>query len=275
MIGAFFGLLVTWHYIYYRLLLPAFSKKRELKNKVVVITGGANGIGRQLCEKLAVMGCKLIILDIDRTGLTQVQKQLEKITTVHAYTCDVSKYDRVKDVINRARKDIKPDTIDIVINNAAIMYGKPFLQLDPKQVQQTMDVNVLSHFWLNQAILPGFIEQKSGLIVTISSLMSLVGSAGLTDYCATKWAVSGFHESLRLELKRMNCDHFIDTLLVCPYAVNTGMFQGIFEQVPLVQSLMPVLETNDVCDLIIRAMQKNDRVLIGCDKSWRQHVIFP
>ena len=133
---------------------------------------------------------------------------------------------------------------------------------------------MLSHFWLNQVILPDLIEQKQGLIVTMSSVMSLVGSAGLCDYCASKWAATGFHESLRLELKQMQCDQYIDTLLVCPYAVNTGMFQGIFDNNPVVRALMPVLVTEDVADRIIGAMQNREQILIGCTQSWHR-FIFP
>lgn len=180
----------------------------------------------------------------------------------------------VKDTIKQAQQAIAPHHIDVVVNNAGVVSGKLFLKLEPSDVQRTFAINTMSHYWMNQAILPSMIQQKKGFIVTISSVMSLFGSAGLSDYSASKWAVTGFHESLRLELRKLKCHDQIKTLLVCPYAINTGMFSGIFANTPIVRALVPVLEPQDVVDRIFDAMQREDQVLIGCAGGLHR-VAFP
>ena len=92
--------------------------------------------------------------------------------------------------------------------------------------------------------------------------MSQMGSAGNTDYCASKWAINGFHESLRLEIRRLGKNN-IRTLLVCPYAVDTGMFNGMGENSCLT-TLMPLLKTEIVVENIFKAMCSGDDLLIGC-----------
>lgn len=285
------------------LIRPEFrnTKPRDLRNQVVVITGASSGLGRALSETLAIKGCShLILLDIDETGLSALTKTLRlqartnsnsksksksnsNPIQIYPYVCDVSNPDTVSHVMTRAKRDIYPALIDIVINNAAIVHGRPFLELSPTQLERTWRINVGSHFWMNQAILPDMIQQRShdrnsqekGLIVTISSVMSLFGSAGLTDYCASKWAVTGFHESLRLELIRIGCDDIIDTLLVCPYAVQTGMFEGILDGHKWSRALLPILQTQDVVDSIVRAIETRETVLIGCSPHFLHRMIFP
>lgn len=253
-------------------ILAFLQQKRTFTDQVIVVSGAAAGLGRLLASKLSNAGAILILLDVNEEGLTSVKEQLSG-RPVHIYPCDVSDPAMISTVIAQATADVgRP--IDVVVNNAGIVKGKPFLDLTPADVERTFKINSMSHFWMNQAVLPQMIAQKKGLIVTMSSVMSLVGSAGLTDYCASKWAVTGLHEALRLELVRLKCDKEIDTLLICPYAVNTGMFKGIFENSPLVKALVPVLEPQAVVDRIFTAMQNGDKSMIGCAGGWHG-LVFP
>ena len=108
-----------------------------------------------------------------------------------------------------------------------IVSGKPFLELEPSYIKRTMNVNALSHFWVNQCFLPKLLEENDGVIVTIASLMGMTGAVALSDYCASKFALIGMHESLRKEIRKGR--HNVHMLLICPYAIATGMFGGIFE----------------------------------------------
>lgn len=107
--------------------------------------------------------------------------------------------------------------------------GQSMLDLTPAMVTRSMQVNCLGQFWLIQAFLPDMMTANDGAIVCMSSMMGLLGGAGLADYCATKWAVGGMMEALRLELRRNRC-FGVHTLTVCPFAVQTGMFEGIYAQ---------------------------------------------
>lgn len=114
--------------------------------------------------------------------------------------------------------------------------------------------------------------------------MGTMGAAGLSDYCSSKWAVNGFHESckdmvvfvsnervVRLELMRKGADG-IHTLLVCPYAIDTGMFKGIFENSTLTKLFMPILKEQVVVDAIIQAVVDQKSILIGCADGFMKYV---
>ena len=106
------------------------------------------------------------------------------------------------------------------------MIGRRLQELQPAHVERTFRVNVLAHFWTCKAFMEALLQAPSAAVVTVSSVMSMIGSAGLTDYCASKAAVSSFHESLTMELRMNPRAKRVHTLLVSPYATATGMFDG-------------------------------------------------
>ena len=116
--------------------------------------------------------------------------------------------------------------VDILVNNAGIVTGKKFLDATDGAIEKTFQVNTLAHFWLGKAFLPSMIDKNHGHVVTIASMAGIFGMAGLCDYCASKYAAVGFDESLRNELVAMAKDG-IHTTVVCPYFINTGMFDGV------------------------------------------------
>ncbi len=93
-------------------------------------------------------------------------------------------------------------------------------------IEKTFQVNTMAHLWLGKAFLPSMIEKNHGHVVTIASMAGKFGMAGLCDYCASKFAAVGFDESLRNELVHMGKDN-VHTTVVCPYFINTGMFDGV------------------------------------------------
>jgi len=171
---------------------------------------------------------------------------------VHTYLVDLSNRGMIYEVADRVKKDV--GKVDVLVNNAGIVQGKTFLELTDAQIQKTMDINIMAHMWLAKAFLPDMIKSNSGHIVTIASAAGLVGVNGLADYAASKFAAVGFDESLRLELKVQNITG-VHTTCVCPYYINTGMFEGV--KSPLV----PILEPAYVVDQTLRAV-KNDRALV-------------
>lgn len=89
-----------------------------------------------------------------------------------------------------------------------------------------MKVNTISHLYTIREFLPGMIANKRGHIVTIASMAGLAGVPGLSDYCASKYGAVAIDESVRLELQQKGLDRFIKTTCICPYLINTGMFEG-------------------------------------------------
>jgi len=143
--------------------------------------------------------------------------------------------------------------------------GKPFLELTEAQIERTMGVNCLAHFWVTRQFLPEMVQRDDGVIVGMSSLMGIMAGASLSDYCASKWAINGLLESIRLEMRR--CRKWgVSTLTVCPFAVNTGMFTGIFRS-PSSDSfirrfLFPFLSPQGVAAEVVKSLQRRDALLV-------------
>ena len=116
-----------------------------------------------------------------------------------------------------------------------------------------MAVNTESHFWSVKAFLPSMMERDHGHIVTIASAAGLVGMPGLCDYCASKFGARGFNEALRLELRKSKKSN-VDTLVVCPYFINTGMFDGVTSSRFPFDLLLPILCPVYVTDKIVQAI---------------------
>ncbi|KAF9226687.1 NAD(P)-binding protein [Gyrodon lividus] len=186
----------------------------DWSEQIVVITGGSSGMGELLANTLAVRNVNVVVLDIK-----PIQTENSNITY---YKCDVSKWEEVEAVSKKVIEEVGHPTM--LVNNAGVVQGKLILDLKPQDIQQTFGVNTLAHFWTLKAFLPAMIERNSGHIVTLASVMGLVGSAQMTDYSASKAALVNMHESLRYELdNRYHCPR-IRTTLVCPGHVHTPLF---------------------------------------------------
>ena len=233
----------------------------QIQHRIAVITGGANGIGRLMSLELVRRGARVVVLDIDEQRLAAIAKELAAATppqsgaTHHTYRCDISRRQAVIDTA--ARIDEEVGAVDILINNAGIVSGQSLLEISPEAIERTMGVNTMSLFWTARAFLPGMLERNRGHIVTIASAAGVIGVSKLTDYCASKFAAVGFDESLRMELKRLDSD--VNTTLVCPYFIDTGMFDGVRTRFPL---LLPILKEEYVARRVVGAISKNKQRLI-------------
>ena len=148
--------------------------------------------------------------------------------TAYAYTVDLSSRQK----IYKAAEDVQRDvgTVKILINNAGIVSGTTLLSTPDEKIIRTYDVNVLAHFWTLKAFLPEMIIHKKGHIVNISSLAGHSGTNKLVDYCSSKFAAVGLDDALKVELKVQGHD-YINTTVVCPYYISTGMFSGVQSKV--------------------------------------------
>eukprot|EP01004_Peranema_trichophorum_P006144 NODE_4979_length_1086_cov_22.620976_g4426_i0.p1 GENE.NODE_4979_length_1086_cov_22.620976_g4426_i0~~NODE_4979_length_1086_cov_22.620976_g4426_i0.p1 ORF type:complete len:309 (+),score=46.78 NODE_4979_length_1086_cov_22.620976_g4426_i0:41-928(+) len=229
--------------------------EKDLKGKVVVITGAGSGIGRLMSLKLAKEGCKIAVWDVVPAGAEETVKQIKEAGgQASPYICDVS---NVEAVMAGAKKTLDDfGKVDILINNAGIVSGKKILDVSEKMAKLTMDINTTAHFWTVRGFLPDMLERNSGTVVTIASAAGLTGVAGLADYCASKFGAVGFNESLRFELRKLNKN--VSTLCVCPYYINTGMFTGVKTKYPF---LLPILEPEYVANKIIKAIKRQDTML--------------
>ena len=229
----------------------------EIAGRHVLITGGASGIGRLMGEKLAALGGRLSIWDIHRENLDRTVAALRAASPhpVHGFVCDVAQREQVYRTAEETMA--AGGAVDILVNNAGIVSGKGILELSDEKIVATFAVNTLSLFWTVKAFLPQMIERRCGHIVTIASASALIGVPKLTDYAASKWAAMGFDESLRAELRQTA--PAIQTTVVCPFYIDTGMFHGVKSRFP---RLLPILSEGDVATRIVAAIQRNQRRLM-------------
>jgi all-trans-retinol dehydrogenase (NAD+) len=237
-------------------LVPSRFRRKDIHGQRVLITGAGSGLGRLMAHKFAQLGCTVVVVDVNQAGNEETATAVRKHgTLVHAYTCDLSRRDDVYRVAELVKADV--GDIDILVNNAGIVSGHKILACPDALMQKTMDVNVNAHFWTVKSFLPAMISRNRGHIVTIASAAGLSGVNGLVDYCASKYAAVGFDEALRMELSVLGKDG-VHTTVVCPYYINTGMFDGASTRFP---ALLPILDPEYVVDKIMDAVLTNQPVL--------------
>eukprot|EP01138_Halocafeteria_seosinensis_P010952 gb/GECG01011186.1/.p1 GENE.gb/GECG01011186.1/~~gb/GECG01011186.1/.p1 ORF type:complete len:332 (+),score=16.36 gb/GECG01011186.1/:1-996(+) len=236
--------------------LLARVRQKSLEGKVVLITGAGSGIGRLLSLKMARLGAKLALVDLNFDSVEQTAVEARHFgATARAYQLDVTDRQRVYDMADTIQQEVGP--VDILVNNAGIVSGKRLLENTDESISKTFDVNTISMFWTVRAFLPQMLERNSGHLVTISSASAYTGVVGLADYAASKWGAFGFHESMRLELKKLGKTG-VNTTCVCPFYINTGMFEGVQTRFSWI---LPILEPDYVASQTLRAIQQDQEVL--------------
>jgi all-trans-retinol dehydrogenase (NAD+) len=228
-----------------------------INNKHVLITGGASGLGRLLALRCAELGATVSVWDLDEAGAQDTAAAAADLGLGRArpFACDVGVRDQV---LQRAAETVQAQgPVDILVNNAGVVSGRPLLDLSPEHIERTFRVNTLALFWTTGAFLPDMVSRGSGHIVTVASAAGLMGSPRETDYAASKFAAVGFYEALRLELRRTAPG--LKTTVVCPFYIDTGMFEGVKTRFPL---LLPILKEEDVTRRIVRAIQRDAQQLV-------------
>ncbi|MDR1306382.1 MAG: SDR family oxidoreductase [Treponema sp.] len=230
---------------------------KDISGKLVLVTGGASGIGRLMALDFARRGGRVAVWDISAPALRALEKEAAaEGLSITGMGCDISGRDAVYRRAKALVKKLGP--VDILVNNAGVVSGKTLLETPDEKIEKTIQVNVLPLFWTAKAFLPSMLERNSGHIVTVASAAGLIGVRGLADYCASKFAAVGFDESLRMELRRMKSA--VKTTVICPFFIDTGMFAGVKTRFPL---LLPVMQPRYAVRRIVKAvLNKRKRLII-------------
>ncbi len=222
----------------------------------VLVTGAASGLGRLMALEAVHRKARVTLLDRDAEGLERVREELCRLGgDASALVVDLA--DRAALQAVCAQVLAARGGVDILINNAGIVSGKPLLETSDEAIERTFQVNTLAHFWTVRAFLPGMLSRGWGHLVTVASVAGLAGTSRLSDYCASKFAAVGFDESLRVELKRQGSP--VRTTVVCPYFIDTGMFAGASTRFSW---LLPILQPDYVVRRIMTAIERNRSRLI-------------
>lgn len=212
----------------------------------VLITGAGSGIGREMALQAGERGAKVIAWDLN----AETAKATAALVNGDWAQVDVTD----AGAVSAAASGVE---VDVLINNAGVVTGKPLLEASEDQIRRSFEVNTLAGFWTTKAFLPGMLERNRGAIVTIASAAGLVGVAKQTDYSASKWGAIGFTESLRAELRLLNSA--VRTLVVAPYYISTGMFEGVTTRFPL---LLPIMAPSKVSTKVLNAIEGGRQQLV-------------
>ncbi|MEI7660974.1 MAG: SDR family oxidoreductase [Bacteroidota bacterium] len=223
----------------------------KIKESTVLITGGAAGIGRLMGDMCLQAGARqLVIWDINKEKLDTTTRELMALHfNVHPYIVDVSDLSQVIAAAERVKNEI--GVVDILINNAGIITGnRDFRDITHEEVTRTMAVNANALMHVTLEFLPGMVLQGSGHVVNIASAAGLLSNPQMSVYCASKWAVAGWSESMRMELEIARTGVRVTT--VTPSYIDTGMFAGV-----KVNPLLPLLKPEILAAKVVRAIKSN------------------
>ncbi|KAK2580916.1 hypothetical protein KPH14_005985 [Odynerus spinipes] len=229
--------------------IPCRYRGKSINGEIALVTGGASGIGRLIAKKLSALGAQVILWDINKSALEDTVNEIrENGGKCWGYYCDISN----REEVYRTAKAIKIEigNVSLLINNAGYVYCKTLLNIPDEEIERTFKINTLAHYWTIKAFLKDMMKENHGHIVTVASVAGLLGMYNCTDYCATKFAAIGFHESLLVELKTHGYEG-INTTLVCPYLINTGMFEGVKPR------LIKMLEPEYVAEEVVKGILLN------------------
>ena len=229
------------------------------KDKVVVITGGSEGIGKALIEALIPLGAKISTCGRDFDKLYHLQMQYAG-TLLHTKVCDVSKENDCKGFIDSTIKTL--GGIDILINNAGISMRALVKDVEVEVMRKVMDVNFFGAVYCTKFALPSIIERK-GAVVGISSIAGYRGLPGRSAYSASKFALQGWLEALRTELLEEN----VNVMWVCPGFTASNIRNAALDSkgTPNAKSLMDeskMMSAAECAGHIIHAIEKRKRTLI-------------
>lgn len=214
----------------------------ELKNKIIVVTGAASGIGRAMCVRYAEEGAKHIAcVDRDMAGAEETAKMMGG----KAYQVDVSEKDQITAMIDAVEADIGP--IDLFCSNAGISIAGGVEVVD-EDWQRIWEINVMSHVWAARHLVPLMSARGGGYLLNTSSAAGLLNQIGSAPYGVTKHAAVGLAEWLALTYG----DQGIKVSVLCPQAVRTEMTRGHEDHVAAIDGMMEPAPVAEACVNTIR-----------------------
>jgi len=235
--------------------------RRDLKDRVVVVTGAAGGLGLALCRAFGARGARLGLLDLRGETLDQAVLELESLGFEAAgLACDVTDQEHCRRAIDTLIDRF--DGIDVLINNAGITHRSEFANTDLDVYRRVMEVSYFGSINCTKAALPSLLQRR-GQIIAISSVAGFAPLNGRTGYAAAKHAMIGFFSSLRAELS----DKGIGILVVTPSFIKTNIDanalgadgEKLTHEKPTIGK---AISADTAAEAIVRAAEQDKRTLL-------------
>ncbi|KQL44269.1 3-ketoacyl-ACP reductase [Brevibacillus choshinensis] len=233
----------------------------DLKGKNALITGAGKGIGRALALALAKEGVRVGLVSRSVADLEQLASTIStQFQTKTSYApADVSKRDEALAAYNHIKQDLGP--LDILINNAGIASFGTVTQMPPEEWDRIIQVNLYGTYHMTYVALPDMIDRNSGSILNIASTAGERGFATGSAYCASKFAVLGFTESVLQEVRKNN----IRVTALTPSTVNTELAANAGLKIGEEHRM---LQPEDVAELALATLQLPERVFVKTAGIW-------
>jgi len=218
---------------------------KSVAGKNVLVTGAAMGMGRLFADRAVAEHARSVVLwDVNEKALNETLATMDTgSSAVSGYIVDLGDPEQVRVTAEAVLADL--GEIHVLINNAGVVRGNSFFwETRPvRDTKLTIDVNTLAPMYVAREFLPTMIASPQECrLVNLASAAGFTPNPRMAAYAGSKWAVIGWSDSVRLELKQAGIDH-VKVTTVCPYYVNTGMFDGA-KSAPL----LPILEPADVVE---------------------------
>jgi NAD(P)-dependent dehydrogenase (short-subunit alcohol dehydrogenase family) len=231
----------------------------RVREKVVVVTGGASGIGRAMARRFAQDGARVVVADLDVGGADAVAQEIEGL----AIPCDVAREADIQALVARAEATYGP--VDLFCSNAGINPGSDPLSTPLDIWQRQWDVNVMAHVHAIRAVLPGMLARGAGYLLHTASMAGILTTHRNLPYAVTKHAVVGLAEWLSVTYHHRG----IRVSCLCPLGVRTPML-GDPNSAYAQAAVGPIKEPEQVADMVVEALAE-ERFLILTDpiaKEW-------
>ena len=237
----------------------------EIAGKVVVVTGGGNGIGKAMCRRFAKEGAKVVVSDLDGQAAQAVADEINGI----AIACDVSNEGQIIELVAKASEQYGP--IDVFCSNAGVGFGdngtgdmgnatSKATDASNKLWDLNLQVNLMSHVYAARAVLPSMIERGAGYFVNTASAAGLLAQIGDAAYTTTKHAAIGFAESLQIT----HGDDGIIVSAICPQYVATNMTG--FSEGDDFSGIAGVIGPDEVAEKVLQGMREERFLILTHDE---------
>lgn len=231
-----------------------------LTEKTAFITGAGKGIGRATALALANEGVNVGLIARTEADLVKLSKEIKSLRGRVAYAvADVSDLEQVEAAVEKLTAEL--GTADILINNAGIGKYGPFLELDPEEWKQVIDVNLMGMYYVTRTVLPQMIKKNGGDIINISSSSGLRGSEGSSAYSASKFGVLGMTESLSQEVRKNN----IRVFALTPSRVVTDL---TYKEGETEKDKEKFMQPEDIAEYMVAQLKLHPRIFIPTSSQW-------
>ncbi|MET3194950.1 SDR family oxidoreductase [Bacillus sp. OAE603] len=221
-----------------------------MKNQVIVITGAGSGLGASLAKKYSEIGAHICLLGRTENKLKDIGRELPNNYSIH--TVDISKLSDVKRVFDSITQTY--GQIDLLFNNAGVGSFDLAEELSEEDIHNMIDINLKGTIFCSQEVLKQMKKQNSGTIVNIVSTAGLIGKATESVYCASKFGVKGFTESLVVELTGTPISVFAAYM----GGMNTDFWSGIFDQ----DKTSKMMNPDDIAEIIMDNIKPRKNIAI-------------